>query len=308
MPKKKEPSSGPSNAYLVSFGDTMTTLLAFFIVLNSLATEQTGANLYEGTGSFVRALNNFGMPGNLPGDRKKTAVPRPQSSPHYVVPNESHAKPDRDPLGPDEDPDDGRVIDRELEDFERFVDELKKLSEMTQWPAVRGEAVFDYFDKLQPAPPMLNAAYRRALGQVLPLLYDERHRVEVVVWATSPAPSALERAARQSHQLALEMAELGKLDEAQRARLTTTSRIWMDSDAKRPVISIITRKLGNRSETTAARESSASDRCHREPHRAAHAVSSAGYAPCPGDFAAAADELASTWTLSRLASSACTDS
>ena len=52
--KQKRVPSGPSNAYLVSFGDTMTALLAFFIVLNSLATEQTGANLYSGTGSFVQ--------------------------------------------------------------------------------------------------------------------------------------------------------------------------------------------------------------------------------------------------------------
>ncbi|MCA9059275.1 MAG: hypothetical protein KDA85_12285, partial [Planctomycetaceae bacterium] len=33
------PSFGPSQAYLLSFGDTMTALLAFFIVLNSLAKE-----------------------------------------------------------------------------------------------------------------------------------------------------------------------------------------------------------------------------------------------------------------------------
>ena len=49
--KQKAPGAGPNMAYLMSFGDTMTTLLAFFIVLNSLAKEQTGAKLYAGTGS-----------------------------------------------------------------------------------------------------------------------------------------------------------------------------------------------------------------------------------------------------------------
>ena len=33
---KENCPSGPNNAYLISFGDTMTALLAFFIVLNSL--------------------------------------------------------------------------------------------------------------------------------------------------------------------------------------------------------------------------------------------------------------------------------
>ncbi len=244
MARKKKPPSGPNNSYLLSFGDTMTTLLAFFIVLNSLAQEQTGANLYEGTGSFVRALNSFGLTGSVPGGRQKTAVPRKETAPKYVVPNNSAQGPDRDAFGPDETHDEGRIIDREREDFERFVIELQKLSEMTETPGVRGEAVFDYFDVLQSNPPLLSPAYRRAMGQILPLLFDAKHRVEVVVWSTSPAPSALERAARQSHQLAIELAELGRLDEVQKSRLVTTARLWIDSEAKRPVVSVITRKLG----------------------------------------------------------------
>ena len=66
--KKKLEPSVPSKAYLVSFGDTMTALLAFFIVLNSLAKEQTGANMYSGTGSFVSAFSNSGLPGDLFGE------------------------------------------------------------------------------------------------------------------------------------------------------------------------------------------------------------------------------------------------
>ena len=69
--KKKAPPSGPSKAYLVSFGDTMTALLAFFIVINSLAQEQTGANLYSGTGSFVSAIGAIGFAGAAPSDRSQ---------------------------------------------------------------------------------------------------------------------------------------------------------------------------------------------------------------------------------------------
>ena len=52
MARKKKLPEPPSKAYLISFGDTMTALLAFFIVLNSLAQEQTGAKLHAGTGSL----------------------------------------------------------------------------------------------------------------------------------------------------------------------------------------------------------------------------------------------------------------
>ncbi|MCP4857370.1 MAG: hypothetical protein GY903_23045, partial [Fuerstiella sp.] len=48
---------GPNQSYLISFGDTMTALLAFFIILNTLAEEQTGANLHAGTGSFMESVD-----------------------------------------------------------------------------------------------------------------------------------------------------------------------------------------------------------------------------------------------------------
>ena len=59
MARKKEPDKGPSQAYLISFGDTMTTLLAFFIVLCSMAEDQTGANLYSGNGLVPRRCQRY---------------------------------------------------------------------------------------------------------------------------------------------------------------------------------------------------------------------------------------------------------
>ena len=58
---KDQVVSGINKSYLVSFGDTMTALLAFFIVLNSLAEDQTGANLHSGTGSFAVAISGYGV-------------------------------------------------------------------------------------------------------------------------------------------------------------------------------------------------------------------------------------------------------
>lgn len=243
MAVKKPADKGPNNAYLMSFGDTMTTLLAFFIVLNSLAEEQTGANLYRGTGSFVRTLASFGLPGTLPGSGHSSAVRLEAPGPIYVVPHEGDADPDRQATGPDENSDDLRIIDREREDFERFVNELERLSEIQIEPALSGEVVFDIFNALERQPPYLGPAYRDAVGHVLPSLYDAQHRVELTVWATTPSASAWNRAAQQAVQLRHELTQLGQLKQEQLSRLTTSARPWIDSVAKRPTVTITVQKV-----------------------------------------------------------------
>jgi hypothetical protein len=95
--KQKAPGAGPNMAYLMSFGDTMTTLLAFFIVLNSLAKEQTGAKLYAGTGSFVSAVSSFGMPGSAPGDNSRHVIKIEEPVPTYVVPDPEGGEPEMGP-------------------------------------------------------------------------------------------------------------------------------------------------------------------------------------------------------------------
>ena len=86
--KLKPPPDKPSKAYLVSFGDTMTALLAFFIVLNSFSKEQTGANMYSGTGSFRNAIAAIGVSGGELGDKSKLVIPKEAPSPIYAVPND----------------------------------------------------------------------------------------------------------------------------------------------------------------------------------------------------------------------------
>ncbi|MCA9322805.1 MAG: OmpA family protein [Planctomycetes bacterium] len=71
MAKKKAPEDPPMGAplYMVSFGDMITILLTFFILLCSYATERQSGFVSDGIGSFRTAINNFGLPGIMPGDR-----------------------------------------------------------------------------------------------------------------------------------------------------------------------------------------------------------------------------------------------
>lgn len=60
-------------AWMVSFGDMMTLILTFFILLVSLSTQQQNGLLARGLGSFVVAVRSFGLDG-LIGDNQKLEI------------------------------------------------------------------------------------------------------------------------------------------------------------------------------------------------------------------------------------------
>lgn len=240
--KRKPPSSAPSKAYLLSFGDTMTALLAFFIVLNSLAKEQTGANLHSGTGSFIRAVEGTGLPGTYPGKTSKHIRQQDHMNPLYIVEPMEDVEPDKNAGGPDEDSNDIRVVDREKDNFDRFILEMERLYTVRPLAPTEGEVVFDIFHKLNPEPPLLPAAVRNTAMQVLPQLRDERYQVELVVWATTPGESAWNRAIEQSRQLRNELLNGVRMTPSQESRLHAVGQPWLFSDSKRPVMSFVVRK------------------------------------------------------------------
>lgn len=243
--KKSTESFGPSQAYIVSFGDMMTALLAFFIVLCSLAEEQTGANLHAGTGSFVRVLNGFGLPGAFSTGTSSRAVSLQQPGPLYIVGADGEQS-DNEAKGPDQNDNGLRVIDREQEQLQRFVNEMNRLSKVGELPKVAGEVTFDFFESFGASGPLLPKKFDRIMVQLVPLFKDPSYRVDVIVWATTPGPSAWSRATRQSTMVAQEIAAKCGLSAEQRVRLQSSGKPWLHSDAKRPVFSIIVRRVETR--------------------------------------------------------------
>jgi len=99
---REEPKAGPP-AYMVSFSDMMTLILTFFILLVSLAHEQSFGLLADGVGSFRIALQSHGVRGlleesdrkaifenqrrrfNLPARLESQAVVRPEDASEFEI-------------------------------------------------------------------------------------------------------------------------------------------------------------------------------------------------------------------------------
>lgn len=77
-------------AWMVSFGDMMTLILTFFILLVSLSKEQNDGLVAEGIGSFVVALRSFGLPGSLSGDEQESIFDEVRK--RFLLPEEENPK------------------------------------------------------------------------------------------------------------------------------------------------------------------------------------------------------------------------
>ena len=166
----------------------------------------------------------------------------PETSPLYVVPDDENSPPEPNGTGPDENADQLRVIDREVEDFERFLNEMGRFASVTPETQNQGEITFDIFNRISEQPPYLNGTFVNAFKQAVPLISQPAYEMEIVVWATTPSKTAWARATRQATGLRSEFVTKAGLSDEARSRTAAVGRPWLFSDVKRPVLSIVVRR------------------------------------------------------------------
>lgn len=229
MPKKKKcPPPGPNMSYMISFGDTMTALLAFFIVLNSMAEEQSGAALHAGTGSFITATSSFGLPGAFSDGRSKQAFQFTAPAPSYVADDPSGKTPPGPGRGAHDDDDQQRVIDLQKENFHRMLNEIEQnaITKLAPVASIQGEINFDVLGSLPHEGRIMNQDIEAAVKGVARMLRQPAHEVELTVWCTTPAATSWQRAIRQASQVREETIELLNLSPELQQKLTAVARPW----------------------------------------------------------------------------------
>ncbi len=249
IPRKKPGGHGggpDSLAWMMSYADMATILLAMFIVLSTFAKDQTGISLYYGTGSFRAAVTSFGLPGLMPNSNQVVSLkaPGPQHTVAGAEPTEPGPSPpsardqDRSPGRPDAATPE-RVIDGEEENFQRFLGEMDRHFRAAKQPRSAGQTALDFYDGLNKEPPYLTAREREQVTPLLGLLRQGGYRMQVVVWAGIPRDTATARAAREAADVADELAAGAGLDPEARGRLVAVGKSWPYRDVTRPVLSVV---------------------------------------------------------------------
>lgn len=240
MSRKKRVASKPNMGYLVSFGDTMTALLAFFIVLNSLAKEQTGANMHAGTSSFSSAFKSMSTPGDSLTNRTDRKLDLSAPAPIYAL-NNPNSDPENTPggIGPDDQDDRERIVDRQNDDFKRFLNELEYQHTMREESPAVNQIVFDSFQILKDTKKVLDDNSLKLASQAIPMLRNSQYRLEIVVWAKTPGPTSLQNALTKTSEIKQQIQSSFVLTPGQKERMQYVAKPWLFADAARPTVSFI---------------------------------------------------------------------
>jgi hypothetical protein len=233
--KKQLPGEDQTNslAWMVSYADMATILLAMFIVLSTCSKDQTGLTLYHGTGSFDRATQSFGLPGLMPNSLRMVSLSNSGPSHSFPPPAEWKKNQGPDPNTPD------RVIDSEEERFQYFLTELGHALPVNKLPRPMGQATMDLFEPLDRNPPYLKEFHRQNILPLLPLLRNKQIQIQVVVWAGIPVDSAIVRSATQANGIVDALTASTALTPAERSRLVGVGQCWRYRDVRRPVVSFV---------------------------------------------------------------------
>ena len=72
-------------AWMVSFGDMMTLILTFFILLVSMADTQNVGLVASGVGSFLVEVRSFGLPGVMDDYETAQVFDTVPSNPGWII-------------------------------------------------------------------------------------------------------------------------------------------------------------------------------------------------------------------------------
>ncbi len=215
----------------------MTAMLAFFIVLNTLAKEQTGADLHTGTGSFIAAISSMGLPGTMTSSSSKHVLQMKDASPKYIVRDEK-MKEELHGDGPDEKSNQMKILDREKDNLQRSIVEWEQHFEIEMESEESSAVTIDLFQPLGKGENILPKDAKKVLVESLALLSRPGYRLEIDVWAPTPSKTAIARMTKSTTEIKQALRSQFPMLFSNGDNIRCRVKLWPLSDEKRPVMSI----------------------------------------------------------------------
>jgi hypothetical protein len=218
--------------WMMSYADMATILLAMFIVLSALSRDQTGITFERATRSLANAREAFGLPGLF--STSSQPIPFEGPTPHYA-----YAESDVSPGESADDAKPERVLDGDEENLKRFVLEIQRQFPCERQPAVAGRVIVDLYEPLGKKAPYLTTSHTEAISQLLPMLEGAKYRLQLIVWAPTPAPAVWARAVDQASLVLREFAKGADLGDSTARRISPEGQPWRYRDIRRPALSLV---------------------------------------------------------------------
>jgi hypothetical protein len=142
-------------------------------------------------------------------------------------------------IGPDEVDEERSVLDREKEQFQKFLTELENQLDLSSLPAIEDQVAFDTFEAPETKSGKLSLQAVQLLSEAVAKLRQPDVTLEIVLWANMPSASSLKRKLQQSVDLRKEVEQTFWMREDQKTRIRYRVKPWLFADAKRPYMSVI---------------------------------------------------------------------
>jgi hypothetical protein len=140
----------------------------------------------------------------------------------------------------------GRSIDGEEERLQRFLNQMRCRFRLSPTPPEEGRAAVDFYVALRDKAPMLRPEAQEQVAPLLTLARQQKCKVQVIVWASTPGERACELATLRAARLCDELCACGGYDGLMRSRMVAVGRPWMYRDLRRPAFSLVLLREGER--------------------------------------------------------------
>ena len=140
------------------------------------------------------------------------------------------------------------IIDRQTEEFKRFLTNIGREFDVDELPPTRSQIVFDSFENLQRIEegkvrePLQKDAIQLASSAITKLARDD-FSLEIVVWARMPSKGCLIEAMDSAEAIRNQIDRSFRLNEAVKSRMNVSAKPWLFSNSTRPRISFVISRL-----------------------------------------------------------------